>query len=160
MQNKKNTIIILTILILPALLFYALKTTQAPKPTTQTTNNQQIQENPYQVLIFSSELCLECQELEKNIKGLREKYKEKIHFEKLFINNKDKATQEKVKKYKIRVVPTTVFIKNGKVVLRFEENKPTEELEKDLKNLIGEKKESSNEENAQKEGAEKESGKE
>ncbi len=158
MKNQKNTIIILAILILPALLFYALKTTQAPQTKTQTTNMQQIQENPYQVLIFSSELCLECQELEKNIKGLREKYKDRIYFEKLFINNKDKATQDKVKKYKIRVVPTTIFIKNGEVILRFEENKTTEELEKDLKNLIGA--EGSKEENAQKEGAKKESGKE
>ncbi len=141
MQNKKNTIIILTILILPALLFYALKTMQTPTTTVPTANNQQVQAKPYQVLIFSSELCLECQELEKNIKGLREEYKDRIYFEKFFINNKDKATQDKVKKYNIRVVPTTVFVKNGKVVLKFEENKPTEELEKDLKNLISEKEE-------------------
>ena len=89
------------------------------------------------VLEFSSSLCSECQKLKKVLDKVEPKYEDKISFQKINAGVMDEDTLEKIQKYEVKVVPTTVFIdKDGKTVVKKEGSMQEETLCKHLDELL------------------------
>lgn len=73
------------------------------------------------VYIFSSPMCGECKRFAPVADEVKELYKDKIDVIKINATNSDASVQEKVKKYNVYLVPTSVFTdKNGHEVSRAE----------------------------------------
>lgn len=135
MNNKRNLIVILLILIIPVVFYYVQ---QLNGETKSPALEKVIGVKPV-VIDFSSKLCLECQQLKATLTPLEEKYKNKIVFKQVNINSNDKETLALVKKYKINVVPTLVFInKSGKTIKIVEGYEEKNRLESNLKSVINE----------------------
>lgn len=132
MNNKINLLIILAIFILPIILYHSYSSSNNEAYMNEA---KAVMSKP-KVMDFSSELCYECKELDKAMKPLEPKYKDKIIFKKIYINTKSAESQKMIKKYAINVVPTLVFInKEGKVVRKVEGSISQQKLEGYLKSL-------------------------
>lgn len=130
MKSKLSLIIMLLILILPVT-FYAIFKSPAISGELQAASGQPI------VLEFSSALCSECKKLKKVLDKIEPKYEDKISFQKINAGMMNEETLEKIQKYNVKVVPTTVFIdKNGKTVARKEGSMQEETLCKHLDELL------------------------
>ena len=69
------------------------------------------------VLEFSSTMCSECQKLQKVLDEVEPRYDNKISFQKVNASMIDATAQEKIKKYNVKSVPTTIFIdKKGNTI--------------------------------------------
>ncbi len=66
------------------------------------------------VIDFYADWCGPCKYIKPYFNGLEEKYKDKIEFETVNVDEDD----EMVEKYKIRAMPTIIFLKDGKEVDR------------------------------------------
>lgn len=135
-RNFLNLAVIITILFGPILFYYTHNTKieanatgiaasiNCPKPT---------------VIEFSSELCMECKQLEPTFNAVMKEYKNKVNFKKYLINSSDPAVKQMMKQYGITVVPTVVYInKNGKVVTKTVGSMPKAQLERNINRLINE----------------------
>ena len=130
-MKQKNLWVILAILIIPVVAYYMA----GPRTDKVTYSGFASAACPV-VYDFSSQMCLECKNLKAVITPLEEDYKNKITFYNVDVNSSDPDNQKLVKKYKVNVVPTLVFIdKNGKVVRRTEGSMPKAELKKYLDEL-------------------------
>lgn len=129
MNKKINLIIILAILIIPIILYYGLKTVSDKNSA----GMGQIPASMPVVLDFSSNLCLECSELDKIMDPLKAKYKNKVIFRKIQINSNNPQDQLLIKKYSVKVVPTLVFMNKDKKVIKIIQGiAPKTKLEKYL----------------------------
>ena len=110
MKEKISLIVMAIILILPVT-FYAIFKAPENSGKLEAATGKPI------VLEFSSAMCSECQKLQKVLEEVEPKYDKKISFQKINANLIDAAAQEKIKKYNVKSVPTTIFIdKKGKIV--------------------------------------------
>ncbi len=129
MKNKLNFLLILAIFALPIVAYTMFK---------QPANNGAISiaaTGQPTVMKFTSPLCMECKELDKLMRVVLPKYKNKIDFHKINVNSS--SAQTHVKKYGVNVVPTLVFVdKNGRVVRKIEGCPQQKRLEKELDDLI------------------------
>lgn len=128
----KNIIIILMVLILPVAAYITLDNTR---------NKDIISEaqagNKPVVMIFSSTMCSDCQKMKKIIDIVEPNYKDKVDFMKINASLPDENIQSMVKKYKVMLVPTIIFIdKSGNQKIRKEGSMPQSEFEKNLKVII------------------------
>ena len=114
MNKKINLIIILAILIIPVILYYGFKTTSDKNSA----GMEGIPVSMPVVLDFSSNLCLECNDLDKIMEPLKAKYKNKVAFRKIQINSNNPQDQLLIKKYSVKVVPTLVFMNKDKKVIK------------------------------------------
>ena len=131
MNNKLNLFVVLAILILPILLYTVLKSPENAGHTSLAASGKP------KMIKFSSPLCMECQELEKSLMVVEPKYKDKVDFVKFNVNSSSDLTQTEIKKYGVKVVPTSVFIdKKGKVYKQVEGTMSVKELETILDKLI------------------------
>ena len=86
---------------------------------------------------FSLPLCSECQKLNKILEQVEPQYQDKIYFMKIDASSMDKNTQEAVKAYNVKVVPTCIFVdKTGKMRGRSEGSMSKEELTKVLDEIL------------------------
>lgn len=130
MKSKLSLILMLLILILPVT-FYALFKSPTMSGGLKAASGQPM------VLEFSSSLCSECQKLKKVLDKVEPKYEDKISFQKINAGVMDEDTLEKIQKYEVKVVPTTVFIdKDGKTVVKKEGSMQEETLCKHLDELL------------------------
>ncbi|MBQ7125928.1 thioredoxin family protein [bacterium] len=130
---NKNVIIVLLILIVPLIAYWGLT-----KNRTLSTLPGYASVGP-EVIKFSSPMCYECKELEKTFNEVYPNYSEKINLTKIDVTNMTKNTQELIKKYQIKLVPTCIFKNSsGNVVTRTEGNMQPEILNNHLKELINE----------------------
>ncbi len=114
MKQKISLIIIALILILPVT-FYAIFKAPSSNGALSAANGKPI------VLEFSTPLCSECLKLKKVLDKIEPQYNNKISFQKINAGTMNDETFEKVQKYKVKVVPTTIFIdKNGEIAARKE----------------------------------------
>ena len=85
---------------------------------------------------FYAKWCAPCKMQDSIIKSLKEKFGDKVKFETI---NIDKES-EQADRFKIRAVPTLIIQKNGVVVNRFVGVTSKKILEKELNNLLTNKK--------------------
>lgn len=129
---NKNIIWVLIIFLLPLAIYAGLSKKEiTPLPAAATTGNE--------VIKFSSPMCYECQELEKVFEEVYPKYNDKISLRKIDVTKRDKNCKELIKKYKVTLVPTTVFKdKNGEVIRKIEGTIQPNILDNYLSELVSE----------------------
>ena len=129
---NKNVIWILLIFLVPLAMYYWLTRDEiAVPPAIATTGDE--------VIKFASPMCFECQELEKVMEEVFPKYGDKICLTKIDVTGKDNDTQTLIRKYNVKLVPTTVFKnQDGRVTRRIEGSMQPEILENYLVELINE----------------------
>ena len=66
-----------------------------------------------EIIKFSSPMCYECQELEKIFEEVYPAYSAKVSLKKVDVTQKDKNTEQMIREYNVKLVPTCVF-KNAK----------------------------------------------
>ena len=99
---KKNVILILLIFLVPLAVYFGLtrdKLTTLPS----------IASSGAEIIKFSSPMCYECQELEKVFEEVFPAYSKDIYLRKIDVTQKNAETKELIKKYEVKLVPTTVF---------------------------------------------------
>ena len=105
---KKNIIIVLLVLILPIFAYMFLSSSKddnSMSVNAQTTKPQ--------IIKFTSEMCLDCQTMNKIMKEVYPAYKDKITLTEIQVQDNKPSTQEWIKKYNVTLVPT-IILKNSK----------------------------------------------
>lgn len=129
---NKNVAIILAILILPICFYYYLDKSQAVSAS-------KINNTQPAVIKFASDMCSECQKMDKVVNQVYPKYSDKITLVKVPVQKQTKETQELIKKYNVTLVPTIVFKKSdGQTMARIEGAMDNATFEQYLKRLINE----------------------
>ena len=110
MKQKISLIVMAIILVLPITIYAIFK---AP----ENSGRLEAATGKPIVLEFSSAMCSECQKLQKVLEEVEPKYDKKISFQKINASMIDAAAQEKIRKYNVKSVPTTIFIdKKGNMI--------------------------------------------
>jgi len=115
----RNWIVVLLIFIMP-LGLYAYLDAKAQNDAMCTAASEKAAQNA-KIIKFSSPMCSECQEVNLEMKKAMKDYKGPVSVEEINViedGGKGTAyTKSQIKKYKIKLVPTLVFVdKNGKVI--------------------------------------------
>lgn len=130
MKKHFNLTIIMAIFIIPVVMYYSFRSTTNDTVSIATGTKPT-------VIDFSSEMCLECKELKKVMDQVEPKYCKKVVFKKIFVNSASNDEKILIKKYKVNVVPTLVYLdKNGKLVKKTEGSLSKEELERNLNGIL------------------------
>ena len=126
---KKNIFIIAFIFLIPLVTYFML--TMSSSTTAQTA-----QTGKPQVLKFTSQMCLDCQTMNKIFKEIFPKYEDEIVLTEIQIQDKNSFNQSQIEKYNVSLVPTIILLDSeGKQVRRIEGEISKEEMEKCLKGL-------------------------
>ena len=127
---NKSIFIILAIFLVPLAVYWGLTRDKLTTPPAVATNGAE-------VIKFASPMCYECQQLEKVFDEIFPKYNRDITLRQINVTQKDNTTGTLIKKYDVKLVPTTVFKdKNGNVLRRIEGSMQPQILENYLKELI------------------------
>lgn len=108
---NRNIITILLILLVPIFAYWGLTrdNSLATLPS--------IASDGAEIIKFSSPMCYECQELDKVFKEVYPEYSNKVSLKKVDVTMKDKTTQELIRQYNVKLVPTCIFKdSNGDVI--------------------------------------------
>ena len=112
---KKNLLVILLILFVPVVAYFALSKTQAKESRIIEAKGQP------QIIKFTSTMCLDCQKMNKIFKEIYPKYKDKITLTEIHVQDGKSFTGEQIEKYNVTLVPTIILVNsNGKIVRRIE----------------------------------------
>ncbi|MDD3594084.1 MAG: thioredoxin family protein [Candidatus Gastranaerophilales bacterium] len=131
MKQKLSIVAILLIMALPITFYSIFKA-----PDNYNTAVQAAVDKPM-VIEFSAPLCSECVKLKKVLEVVEPQYTNKITFQKISTQMQDKSVMDKIEKYSVKVVPTTILIdKNGNVVKKFEGSMSAESLKNLLDQLV------------------------
>lgn len=94
---------------------------------------EKTKENPEIILTdFYADWCSPCKMQDPIIEELKEKFGEKVKFEKLDIDKNEQIAN----KFKIMAIPTIIIQKNGEVVNKFIGVTSKKDLENELNNLL------------------------
>jgi len=108
---SRNIIAILLILLVPVCAYWGLTRDKS------LTALPSIASNGAEIIKFSSPMCYECQELEKVFNEVYPEYSGKVSLRKVDVSVRDKNTQELIKQYNVKLVPTCIFKDcNGKII--------------------------------------------
>ncbi len=130
MKQKLSLLVIALILILPVT-FYAIFKAPYSNGALEAAEGKPI------VLEFSSPMCSECVKLKKVMDDIEPRYDRKITFQKINAAMMTEDTAQKIKKYDVNVVPTTIFIdEKGKTILKKEGFMPKETVVTHLEELL------------------------
>ena len=92
-----------------------------------------------EVIKFSSPMCAECQELDKVFEEVYPKYNDKVTLRKIIVTKQDKDCKALIKKYKVTLVPTTIFKnQDDRVTRRIEGTMQPKILDNYLTELVNE----------------------
>ena len=126
---KKNILIILFIFLVPVISYFML--TMSNESTAKT-----MQTGKPQIVKFTSQMCLDCQTMNKIIKELYPNYSEDIVLTEIQVQDGKPQTQEQIDKYNVTLVPTIILIDSqGKQVKRIEGAISKDEMDKCLRAL-------------------------
>lgn len=121
----KNWIIILLIFALPLGLYAYLDAKAQEAKVCSVMGNSEVKNPKAKIVKFSSPMCSECKEMAVELDKAMKNYKDTVIVEE--INVVENVGQDidynkmAIKKYKVSLVPTTVFLdKEGKTVVRRE----------------------------------------
>lgn len=96
--------------------------------------------NKPQILKFTSLMCLDCKKLDKLMKEVYPKYREKIILIEVPVQAESEFTKKQIEKYNVTLVPTMIFIDaKGKKVRRTEGFVEQTTLESYMDELTGKK---------------------
>lgn len=126
---KKNILIILFIFLVPVISYFML--TMSNESTAKT-----VQTGKPQIVKFTSQMCLDCQTMNKIIKEIYPNYSEDIVLTEIQVQDGKPQTQEQIDKYNVTLVPTIILIDSqGKQVRRIEGAVSKDEMDKCLRAL-------------------------
>ncbi len=129
---NKNILIILAILILPICFYYYLDKTQSVLAN-------KVNSTRPKIIKFSSDMCSECQKMEKTVNQVYPKYSGKIELINIPVQKQTKYNLELIKQYKVTLVPTIIFKKSsGQTMAKIEGAMSNNEFEQYLKRLLNE----------------------
>ena len=129
---NKNILIILAILILPICFYYYLDKTQSVLAN-------KVNSTRPKIIKFSSDMCSECQKMEKTVNQVYPKYSGKIELINIPVQKQTKYNLELIKQYKVTLVPTIIFKKSsGQTMAKIEVAMSNNEFEQYLKRLLNE----------------------
>ena len=127
---NRNIIIILIIFLVPLAVYYGLTRDKLTTPPSVASTGPEI-------IKFASPMCYECQELEKVFEEVFPKYNRDVTLRKVDVTQRDNSTNNLLKKYEVKLVPTTVFKdENGETTRRIEGSIQPQVLENYLKELV------------------------
>lgn len=111
---KRNALIILLILIVPLVVYFALSRSSG-------TAVVEAQVNQPQMIKFVSRMCYDCQRLEKVLQAVYPEFRDKVILTEITVQDNSSSVQNMIKKYNVKLVPTSIFInKNGDIKARVE----------------------------------------
>ena len=126
---KKNILIILLIFLVPVITYFMLTMSNTSTAKTVETGKPQI-------VKFTSQMCLDCQTMNKIIKEIYPNYSEDIVLTEIQVQDGKPQTQEQIDKYNVTLVPTIILIDSqGKQVRRIEGAISKDEMDKCLRAL-------------------------
>ncbi len=127
----KNIIIVLLILIVPVCAYLFMSRNSADFMADAK------EKNIPALMIFTSSMCMDCQKMKAVLKEVESEYDSKIDF--VYINalDKDRKIKEYIKKYKVVLVPTLIFVDdNGNQINKVEGFIPKEQLISEIEEAI------------------------
>lgn len=128
---NKNIVAILLIFLAPLALYWGLTRDKSVcvSPSIASPNAE--------IIKFSSPMCYECQELEKVFVKVYPSYSNKIILKKVDVTKRNSETQNLIKQYEVKLVPTCIFKdSNGSVIRRTEGTIQPKILENYMKEQI------------------------
>lgn len=126
---KKNLIIISLIFAVPLLVYWMM--TMSNSSTAKTTET-----GKPQIIKFTSQMCIDCQTMNKIIKEIFPKYENDIVLTEIQVQDKNSFNDSQIQKYNVTLVPTIILINSeGKQVKRIEGAISKDEMENCLKEL-------------------------
>ena len=129
-MNKKLATILLNILV-PLGIYWGLTRDKEITVLPTIANS-----NP-EIIKFSSPMCYECQELEKVFQEVYPGLANKISLRKIDVTQKDKTTNQLIKEYDVKLVPTCIFKNSdGNVIRKTEGNIQPRILENYMKEQL------------------------
>ena len=132
--SMKNWIIVVLILVVPVVAYFAMDKNAAQKAAFEA-QAAQATEKPV-VIKFYSPMCLDCKKLEAVVKEVLPKYENRIIFQNINGQSNDAAAEALVSRYNVTLVPTMVFVKkDGTVYKRTEGCLAKEQLDHILSEL-------------------------
>ena len=137
----RNWFIILMIFVLPMALFAYLDAKAQNAMMCKVNQNNEITDSKVKIIKFSSPMCSECKEASNELDKISKDYGNSVIIEEINVTQnagkEGQYTKDAIKKYKVTLVPTLIFIdKNGKLVHRQEGAMKS----KDIKEIIDENK--------------------
>ena len=128
---KKNIITVLLIFLVPIIAYLVLNTFNSTDLT-----KADAKTNRPQIIKFTSKMCLDCQTMNKIIKEIYPKYKDKIDLVEINVQDNNPNNDSWINKHNVVLVPTIILINsNGNQVKRIEGAIEKEEMEKCLQEL-------------------------
>ncbi|MGN0032081.1 MAG: thioredoxin family protein [Candidatus Gastranaerophilaceae bacterium] len=128
-MNKKSLFTSLAILILPIIAFFGLTFDKSSSTVAYASGKPQI-------IKFSSNMCIECKEVERIFKKLLPKYSKKFEYTEIIVDNNNDMNNKMIKKYRVTLVPTIIMLNSdGSPYIRIEGSIPEDEMEEYIKGL-------------------------
>lgn len=125
---KKTLLIVCMIFALPVIA-YALLMGRQPAPVDVAVAATGMP----QMIKFSSPMCSDCQHMAEIISQVQDKYKDRVEFIEISVNQNSPQVKEQIRRYNVKLVPTMIFLNaDGKQIARVEGSIPKEELVKYL----------------------------
>ena len=126
---SKNNLIILLILVVPIIAYYVLA-------KNETNSIVEAKNGTPQMIKFSSRMCYDCQQLEEVVKEVYPSFENKVLLTNVSVQDNSSATQTMIKKYHVKLVPTSIFLnKNGEIKATVEGMMDKATLEKHLNEI-------------------------
>lgn len=128
---NKNIVLILLIFLVPLAVYWSLVKSKnvGALPT--------IAYSGPEIIKFTSPMCYECQELDKIFEEVYPGFANKISLRKINVTDKNKSTNELIRKYEIKLVPTCIFKNNdGNIIRKTEGNIQPRILENYMRELL------------------------
>lgn len=130
----KNKIIILSVLILPLMFYWAIT---AFSPNSKMDQAVFANNGLPKVIVFSTPMCGECRKISPVIDQAKKNYANKVEIVKINAVDNKPETNKLVTKHKIYAVPTLVYFdKNGNAVKQTMGYMPYEDFEAEIKGLL------------------------
>ena len=126
---SKNSLIILLILIVPLVVYFALT-------KTGTNSIAEARVEAPQMIKFTSRMCYDCQKLEEVVKEVYPSFADKVRLTQVSVQDNSSSTQSMIKKYHVKLVPTSIFVdKNGEIKSTVEGMMDKQTLEQHLNEI-------------------------
>ena len=128
---NKNFVLVLLIFLVPLAVYWSLVKSK------NVGTLPSIAYSGPEIIKFTSPMCYECQELDKIFEEVYPGFANKISLRKINVTDKNKSTNELIKKYEIKLVPTCIFKNNdGNIIRKTEGNIQPRILENYMRELL------------------------
>ncbi len=128
---KKNIITVLLVLIVPIVAYILMNNSNS-----DVVSMAEAKTAKPQIIKFTSNMCLDCQTMNKVMKEVYPQYQDKVALTEISVQDGKAFTNEQIKKYNVTLVPTIIMLdSNGQQVKRIEGAIPEAELSKCIEGL-------------------------